>query len=279
MRLVATIAGRSLWKRKARTLFSSLGVALGIAISVGVFTLDHNTVLGLSLPGLSEWKPELEVHPAPGVADPRANLSGTPGVAGVSAFFQDEVAIRRGEDAGPRMPGRVVEDARAPVQARLFALESGSLDRMEALRISSGRSLDPAATEPEVLVGEGLVTALSLRIGDPVFLSRRVEAKAKDCIDGVLRPKEDEPPGIPPPEVRYKVVGVLAREKLGRRSQGMVAVVDYAKGSELVSGTRLEPTYWVRQDPRVDIERLRTSLASSFSYELNKSVDGSTPRD
>ena len=273
MRLVATIAGRSLWKRKARTLFSSLGVALGIAISVGVFTLDHNTVLGLSLPGLSDWKPELEVHPAPGVADPRKNLSATPGVAGVSAFFQDDVSIRRGAEAGPRVPGRVVEDARAPVQARLFALEAGSLDRMEALRIAAGRTLDPAATEPEVLVGEGLVTALSLRVGDPLLLSRRVEAKAKDCVDGVFRPKEEASAEVaPPPEIRCTVVGILAREKLGRRSQGMVAVVDFAKGAELVSGKRLEPTYWVRQDPRVDIERLRTSLASSFSYELNKSV-------
>src|SRR6185369_16016309 len=108
-----------------------------------------------------------------------------PGVSGVSAFFQDDVSIRRGEEAGPRLPGRVVEDARAPVQARLFALEADSLDRMDALRIASGRSLDPEATEPEVLVGEGLVTALSLHIGDPLFLSRRVETKAKDCVDGV----------------------------------------------------------------------------------------------
>jgi putative ABC transport system permease protein len=269
MRLVATIAGRSLWKRKARTLFSSLGVALGIAISVGVFTLDHNTVLGLSLPGLSEWKPELEVHPAPGLADPRKNLSETPGVAGVSAFFQDDVAARRGEETGPRLPGRVVEDARAPVQARLFALEAASLSSMDALRISGGRSLEPGAAEPEALVGEGLVTALSLRVGDPLLLSRRIESKAKDCVEGVLRSKEEP---TAPTELRFRIVGVLAREKLGRRSQGMVAVVDLGRALDLAPGRHVEPTYWVRQDPRVDIERLRTSLASSFSYELNKSV-------
>ena len=59
MSLARTIAGRSLWKRKARTLFSVAGIALGIATGVGVFTLDHNTVLGLSLKGLGDWRPEL----------------------------------------------------------------------------------------------------------------------------------------------------------------------------------------------------------------------------
>jgi putative ABC transport system permease protein len=273
MRLVARIAGRSLLQRRARTFFSALGVALGIAISVGVFTLDHNTVLGLSLPGLSDWKPELEVHPAPGLADPRANLASTPGVAGVTAFFQDDVTVERVEDGGPRSPGRVVEKPGQPLQARLFALEAGSLARMSALRIESGSTLDPASAGRELLVGEGLVTALSLRLGDRCLLSRRASPASLDCVDGQLQPKEPlSPAPASAPVLEFKVVGILAREKLGRRSQGMVAVVDYAAGRELMSGARVEPTYWVRQDPAVDIERVRSSLASSFSYELNKSV-------
>src|SRR5262249_3067741 len=124
MRLVATIAGRSLLQRPARTLFSALGVALGIAISVGVFTLDHNTVLGLSPPGLPDGKPELDVRPAPGLAHPRDDLAATPGVAGVSAFLQDDVAVRRDPADGVRPLGRVVEGGGAVVQARLFALEA-----------------------------------------------------------------------------------------------------------------------------------------------------------
>jgi hypothetical protein len=82
MSLVTKIAGRSLRQRPARTLFSILGVALGIAIAVGVFTLDYNTVLGLSLPGLNDWKPELEVRPGQGVGDPHESLQATPGEAG-----------------------------------------------------------------------------------------------------------------------------------------------------------------------------------------------------
>jgi len=271
MRLVATIAARSLFQRPARTLFSALGVALGIAVSVGVFTLDHNTVLGLSLPGLSDWKPELEVRPAQGLSDPRTDLESTPGVAGVSAFFQDDVAVRR-EGNDPRPTGRVVEGGEEPPQVRLFALEAAALDRMGVLRIESGRTLDPTSMEPEVLVGQGLVTALSLRVGDRVLLSRRAISANRDCVDGELLPKAEPAGSEPAPVLSFRVVGTLAREKLGRRSQGMVAVVDYAAGRALMAGARVDPTYWVRQDPAIDIERLRSSLAASFSYELNKSV-------
>ena len=40
----------------------------------------------------------------------------------------------------------------------------------------------------------------------------------------------------------------------------------YAKGASL------SPVYCVRQDPQVDVERLKKSLACSYSYQLNKSV-------
>jgi putative ABC transport system permease protein len=285
MSLVTKIAGRSLRQRPARTLFSVLGVALGIAVSVGVFTLDHNTVLGLSLPGLNDWKPEIEVRPAQGIGDPHESLSTTPGVAGVSAFFQNDVVIRRARANAPGeesksisgISGRIEERtgaANEPVHARLFALESAALPRLDALRIDSGATLEPEARERQVLIGEPLADALGLKPGDAVTLARPNRAARQACIDGEIKsvdPEETTRSDIPV-EVSFRVAGVLAREKLGRRSQGMVVVVDYRWGRELYQGARVDPVYWVKQDPKVDIERLRTSLASSFSYELNKSV-------
>jgi putative ABC transport system permease protein len=285
MSLVTKIAGRSLRQRPARTFFSVLGVALGIAVSVGVFTLDHNTVLGLSLPGLNDWKPELEVRPAQGIGDPRESLSTTPGVAGVSAFFQNDVVIRRARASGlgensksiTGIGGRIEERpgaANEPVHARLFALESAALPRLDALRLDAGATLDAEARERQVLVGEPLADALALKPGDVVTLARPSRAARQACIDGEIKPIDPEETTRPdvPVEVSFHVAGVLAREKLGRRSQGMVVVVDYRWGRELYQGARVDPVYWVKQDPKVDIERLRTSLASSFSYELNKSV-------
>lgn len=273
MRLVPTIARRSLLQRRTRTLFSAFGVALGIAVSVGVFTLDHNTVLGLSLPGLADWKPALEVRPARGLADARGDLVSTPGVAGVSAFFQNDVQIRRGREGKAKPPaGRLSETADGAPIVRLVALEASSLSGMDALRVSVGSPIDPTSTVREVLVGEKLANELSLEPRDLVYLSRPSRPTTEDCIDGVRRKREPDDVALPPPALVFRVSGILAYEKLGRRSQGMIAVVDYAAGRELFAGVSIEPSYWVRQDPRVDIERLRSSLAASFSYELNKSV-------
>jgi putative ABC transport system permease protein len=286
MSLVRKIAGRSLRQRPARTFFSVLGVALGIAVSVGVFTLDHNTVLGLSLPGLNDWKPELEVRPAQGIGDPHESLTATPGVAGVSAFFQNDVVIRRARSSSATsgdpttiqaISGRLAERAAnpdEPMRVRLFALESGALPQLDALRVESGATLSADAHEREVLVGEALASSLALQPGDVVTLARPSRAARQACIDGEIRtldPEESSRAEVPVEE-SFHVAGILSREKLGRRSQGMVAVVDYRWGRELYRGARVEPVYWVKQDPKVDIERLRTSLASSFSYELNKSV-------
>ena len=74
MALVRTIAGRSLSQRPGRTVFSILGIAIGIVTVVGVFTLDHNTVVGMSRRSLDEWRPELEVQADAAMQDPRGAL-------------------------------------------------------------------------------------------------------------------------------------------------------------------------------------------------------------
>jgi len=276
--LVRTIAGTSLRQRPGRTLFSILGVGLGIAVAVAVFTLDHDTVLGLSLPGLNDWKPALEVQPAPGVEDPHGDLERTQGVAGVSAMFQNEVSLRRAVASGEGVGGdteRVKQNAppgEERVQARLFAFESASAAGLDAYRVVEGRGLDPEAREREVLVGTELAEALHLAPGDSLLLSRPPGQPRMGCVDGVVRALDPNEVQEAPLEERFTIAGVLAREKLGQRSKGLVAVVDFRWGKELYRGASLTPVYWVRQDPRVDVERLKSSLARSYSYQLNKSV-------
>ena len=48
MGLTITIARGGLLQRPGRTLFSILGIGLGIATVVGVITLDHTTIGGIS---------------------------------------------------------------------------------------------------------------------------------------------------------------------------------------------------------------------------------------
>jgi len=264
MSLVRTIAWGGLRRKPGRALFSILGIALGIAIVVGVFTLDHNTVLGLTAKKSGEWKPALEVRPADSLVDPRGELERVPGVAGVSTFFQNDAIARRTAETGRGNGERV----------RLFALDAAALPGLDALRVLEGRAIDPAATEPEVLVGDALAEALGLAVGDTLSLSRPPRQPRTACVDGEIKAvgPEGEPQADVPIERAFRVVGMLARERLGRRSQGMVVVTDAVVASDLYRGARVDPVYWVRQDPNVDLERLRASLGASFSYELNKEV-------
>jgi len=64
MRLARTIARRSLVRHPGRTLFSILGVAVGIATVVAVFTLDHVTVLSRTRELDPNWGADLEVRPS-----------------------------------------------------------------------------------------------------------------------------------------------------------------------------------------------------------------------
>ncbi|MBL8863040.1 MAG: FtsX-like permease family protein [Planctomycetes bacterium] len=264
MALVSTIAWQGIRHKPGRALFSILGIALGIAIVTGVFTLDHNTVLGLTAKKGGEWAPALEVRPAASLVDPRGDLERLPGVADVSTFFQNDALARRTEETGRGRGERV----------RLFALDAESIEGLDAVRVLAGRSLRPGAAEPEVLLGEALAEALGLAVGDRLSLSRPPRQPRTACVDGEIRAlgPEGEPAADVPVERAFQVVGVLAREKLGRRSQGMVVIADAAAARELYVGARVDPVYWVRQDPNVDLERLRASLGASFSYELNKAV-------
>lgn len=268
MGLARTIAWQRLRQRPARTLFSVLGIAVGIATVVGVFVLDHNTVLGLSMRGAGDWKPAIEVRPAQGLGDPAAALASTPGVAGYSAFFQNEVVVR-----DPR-PEKVPLRGDGSRRVRLFALDARTLPDIDAVRLASGRLLDPGAKEREVLVGDTLAAAMGLAPGDKLMLARPRRAPRQACVDGVVKEVEraDEPAEVAPVEESFTVAGVLLRDRLGRRAQGEIVVADAGWARALYRGTSIDSVYWVQQDPKVDLERLRASLGTAFSYDLNKQV-------
>ena len=73
MGLARTIAGRSLRGHPGRAIFSILGVAVGIATVVAVFTLDHVTVLSRTIGLDPGWGADLEVRPSAEVEDARAS--------------------------------------------------------------------------------------------------------------------------------------------------------------------------------------------------------------
>ena len=257
MGFALTLALRSLLRRKARTLFSILGVALGIATTVVVFVLDHNTILGLSARGGHEWTPGLELRPGQNVRDVAEELGATPGVAGYSRFFQLDVDVQ-------------TQHAPRPLRSLLVGLEAPRLSSLDAIVLVEGRTLDASSGGRELLVGQKLAEQHRIKVGDSLTLSRPPAGARTECRDGELVAREAER------EVRenfvYRVVGILAKERLGRRVDGELIVADAAWARELSPELARSEAWWVRHDPRTDLESLRSRLASSFSYELNKNV-------
>ncbi len=259
--LVRTIAGRSLLRRPGRTLFSIAGIAVGIATVVGIFALDHNTVLGRAREVESEWQADIRVSPSALAKRPREELEALPGVEGVAATFQNDAGLVLPDDP----------EARAE-RVRLVALDPGEALALDAYAILAGRDLAPAAVDPpQVLVGEALARRLGLGVGDTVLLGKPRRPPRKDCVDGEWQVRQGKRQDAGP-STAFEVVGVLAREGLGRRSRGEVVVVTFAAGQALFEGTHLQTEYWLKHAPDFNLEELESQLGQAYSYELQKSV-------
>ena len=277
MGLALTVARKSLLERPGRTLFSTLGIAMGIATVVAVVVLDHNTILGLSAPYLREGGPDIELR-APGdrLGDART-LSEIEGVSVATRTFRQDAVVRAERPQDERGGKRRVQ---------LVAIDAQIAPELGVYRVAQGRDLQPnlrldprpdprpgtgaGAGRPEVLVGTELAEALDLEPGASLWISRLVRPGKKRCEDGVL--VEVEGPPDRPSEHEFEVVGVITRERLGRRGSGMVVVIDFEAGEEVYRGVRVDRRWWARRDSGVDVERLKTTLSRSYSYVLDKSA-------
>lgn len=270
MGLTSTVARRSLLQRPGRTIFSILGIAMGIATAVAGVTLDHSTVGGL-ISGYDErGTPDLEVRPS---EEKNANgdvidLTDIEGVELASAFFQNDCFVRPANGA-EAIGARGIRQFQTRI--RVFALQSDTFGQLGIHRLLAGNELDPEAREREVLIGEALAEELNLNLGDYLLMSRPRRIARKACVEGELATVGEPIPDVPP-EVPFLVVGVLAREKLGRRSHGQVALIDYDWGTELYRGAHIAKRYWAKRDASVDLERLKSTLGRDYSYSMNKNV-------
>ena len=255
MGLALTLAARSLRTHPGRALFSILGVSVGIATAVAVFTLDHVTVLSRTKRLDPGWGADLEVRPSRELADPKSQLLAMEGVAGVAAFFQNDVRVQ------------AVAGGAGEVRARLVALEEGSGPSLGVYHVERGEDLR-ADDAGGVLIGRALADELGLDVGAELVLAPPERAAQRECIEGVLR---DTPSGGA--ETRsevFRVQGVLAPEGVGKKSKGQVVIVGYQSGRRLFADVYVESQFWLRRDGAVDLEVLEARLGQGFSFERNE---------
>jgi putative ABC transport system permease protein len=137
--------------------------------------------------------------------------------------------------------------------------------------LADGSDLDVVNPKGQVLVGGGLAKDLGLKVGDQLSLSPPVRAPAPDCVGGEWVTKEhrmEQPPRV----LGFTVVGILAREGIGRKARGEVVVMDIESATELFDGAHVEKRFWVRRDPKINLETLQANLGEAWSYDLKKSV-------
>ncbi|MEW6072963.1 MAG: FtsX-like permease family protein [Planctomycetota bacterium] len=260
MGLALTIARRSLLGRPGRTFFAVLGVAVGIATVVAVFTVDHVSVRSRTRwldPGSGA---DFEVRPRTSLADPAAALRDLEGVAGVAAFFENDVGFR------PLAP-RAGDDRAAAVQ--LTAIEVGPGRALGNWQVERGADLRPGHPD-ELLVGRALAQRFGLEPGDRVLLAPSPRAARTRCVEGELR--AESAAGAPPPEEVFLVRGVLAPRDLGRKGQGDCVILDYDAGRRLFRDVHVEPQYWIDRAEDVDLEVLEARLGRSFTVERDEAA-------
>ncbi len=261
--LASRLARASLAAHPARALFAVLGIGVGVATVVGLYTLDHNTLLGRAQSEDPDWRAEIEVSPSLSVQRPREELERLPGVGQIAAAFQAEATLAPAGVAGPF------------TGVTLIALEAGEARGLGAYRVELGADLGPspqgAARPDQALVGEGLARRLGLAPGARVLIARPRGAPARECVGGEWRTLSSGAE-LPERSAEFEVVGVLAREGLGRRSAGDVVVIPFEAGRRLYADAHVETRYWLGHDPSVNLERLQSSLGQAWSYDLRQSV-------
>ena len=118
MGLAATLARRSLLSRPGRTLFSVLGIALGVATVVGVVVLDYNTIIGLSMKFRGRGAPDLQLR-LPINREDSDRLYEMEGVSLSARYFQQDATVRR-EPVSEVVP----DDPESRAKVRLLAIDA-----------------------------------------------------------------------------------------------------------------------------------------------------------
>ncbi len=267
MGFASGLAAKNLIQRPGRTIFSILGITVGIATVVLVFAMDHNTMVGRQRKAKDvEWQADVEVRPKSGMKSARRELTKLKGIERVSAHFQQDVLFHGSGPGSDRSEGRLPERE----TIRLFAMEAEIAAALGVYQLREGRDIAPDSSQRECLLGAKLAEDSGVGVGDQIFLSRPRRAAKEICVEGEFKKL-----GIPSPEpIDYPltVVGLLEAEKIGRRSGGKMVVVDYDRGRELFEGVKIVESYWVKKNPDSSIENLQANLGEQFSFDFSTGV-------
>jgi putative ABC transport system permease protein len=241
---------------RLRLLLTLTGIALGVAIVVAIYVMDHNTIQSrLLVQDPERGRVDLEVMPvdrdAP-VASVLADLRARPGVQDVAVWREARAMARRGETT---------------LDVAAFGLGPLPAGAMAHYTLHRGRDLRPgdeSLPHAAVLLGAEAARLLGVDVGDRLHIGEPQRGQRVECRDGKLVPLP-QPEGQQRFEVEVEVVGVLEPERLGKRNFTQMLVCGLPLATRLQ--TRGDSLFHLLRQQGADLDRLRGELAGSYTVQ------------
>ncbi len=257
MSLTSIIVCKSWASSPLRMALTVLGIALGVAIVVAIYVMDHNTIQSrLLAQNPQRGRVDLEVRAKDTNADREAVRRALSGHAGV-----DSVAVW-GEARGLVL----AQGGDRSLDVAVFGLDPLPAGPFAHYVVHHGRDLGVDDMGPEgagVLLGAEAARLLGVEAGSTVTLAAPARIQRVECRDGKLVPLP-MPPGKPF-ETEVTVAGIVGDERLGGRNFGQMVVCS------LGLAQRLQPrgpaVYHVLRAPGTDLDRLTNDLEEEFNVQ------------
>ncbi len=252
MSLTSFVVCRNWASSRLRLLLTLAGIALGVAIVVAIYVMDHNTIQSrLLAQDPQRGRVDIELRPS----DPQRSSES------VFAALANQDGVQ--EVAVWREARGLLEAGDRRLEVGVFGLGPLPAGPFAHYVVHHGRDLDAGDAEGGgVLLGSEAARLLGVDVGARIRLAEPVASVRVECKDGVLVPI---PSDADRPRFRTEVtvVGVLSDDRLGRRFDGQVLVCGVALARQLLP--RGGDVFQVLRAPGADLDRLERDLRSEFT--------------
>ena len=254
MSLTSFLVSRNWASSPLRLLLTLTGIALGTAIVVAIYVMDHNTIQS-RLQGQDTQRGHVDLEVLPVAQQPVADtVAALQAVAGVQA-----VAVWR-EARGFAVAGAL------PVELAVYGLSplpAGAFAHYAIARGSDLAAADDGGDVPGILLGEAAAQTLGVDVGAVLQLGEPPAVERVECRNGTLTaiPATTNDPFV----TKVRVVGVLAPDRLGKRNQQMVAVAGLGLANRLRPiGANL---FHLLRHSGSDLDRLKQQLRDRYTVQ------------
>jgi putative ABC transport system permease protein len=254
--LTSFIVSRNWASSRLRLLLTLVGIALGVAIVVAIYVMDHNTIQSRLLAmDPQRGRVDLEVVPmATSVPSEQVaeRLRRHDGVGGVAIWREARGVVGQGQ---------------GEVDLAVFGLAPLPAGPFAHYVLAEGRDLteaDGGLTAPAVLLGGEAARLLQVRPGARLQLAEPRRTQRVECRGGKLVPVAGDPT-VAPFTTEVVVAGILAPDRLGSRNFGQMIVCGHALAQKLQP--RSGDVFHVLRHDGADLDRLSRDLREEFSVQ------------